>query len=119
MAFSAKFINVTDADEMAKVVAVPAHPANPFIFRLICQIASCHNAVWPSQLYDVRAMDFEEAVGVDYACDGCVSNWLRRSDVPLTPESLMAAHGARVDEIGSWQQKCADALPPHDIVKEA
>lgn len=119
MAFEAKFIDVTDAAEMAKVVAVAAHRANPFIYRLICPIETCHNAVWPSQLYDVRAMNFQHAAGVDYACDGCVSDWLRRRDVDLTPETLMAAHGATESEIAAWQQKCADALPPHVILEDS
>ncbi len=112
MAFQARFIDVDDPAEMAKLVAVPAHRDNPFIYRLVCPVEGCHNAVWPSQMHDVRALGFEEVAALDYACDGCVSKWLRDPDVPLDVPALMAASGASEAEIAAWTAKCEAARPP-------
>ena len=119
MTISVKTIDVANPDQMALVKVCPAHSSNPFIFRIECEIDTCKNQVWPSQLYDVRGLDHEITGGVSFACDGCVETWIREPGVDLDALALMRAHGASKSAIKSWQKKCQDAKPDNVMIEGA
>lgn len=118
MIFTPKHIDVGNPDEMALVKVHWAHPGNPFIFRIECQIATCSNRVWPSQLYDVRGLPADLTTGVAFACDGCVERWVREPDQPLDVPEFMRAQGADNAVIDEWLQKCEKAKPDNVFLSE-
>ena len=116
--FKTKHIDVDNETDIALVKKHKAFADSNIAFRLECEIESCRNQVWPSQMIDVRSLPTSIKGQVSFACDGCVEKWVRMPEYPFTVKDLLTAHGAKPAEIKKWQDKNEAAKPKHTFLDE-